>query len=63
MMLVVYDVNWQLKQSKYAGWDDAVVVSMLQKRQLHTVGSGRLARAVPNVSVDPVMIVLSGKIL
>ena len=32
MRLVVYDVNWQLKQSKYAGWNDAVVVSMLRKR-------------------------------
>jgi hypothetical protein len=56
----VYDVNWWLKQSKYAGWNDAVVVSMLRKRKLHTVGTGRPARAVPRVSVDPVMIVLSG---
>ena len=32
MRLVVDDVNWQLKQSKYAGWTDAVVVSMLRKR-------------------------------
>ena len=32
MRLVVYDMNWRLKQSKYAGWNDAVVVSMLQKR-------------------------------
>ena len=32
MRLVVYYVNWWLKQSKYAGWNDALVVSMLRKR-------------------------------
>ena len=38
---------------------NAVVVSILQKRLLHTVGSDMSVRAVPRVSVDPVMMMLS----
>ena len=33
--------------------------SMLQKRKLHAVRSGRLVRAMPRVSVEAVMTVLS----
>ena len=37
-----------------------VVVSILQKRSLQTVVSGMSIRAVPRVSVVPVMMVQSG---